>query len=162
VAHQTGVNAMRPVFYETYQELFDAYIFEAMTRGTRGVVEPLRFDRDSARRVLSVRDAVEQGIGRAQVARRLRPDARYFLLVNFDEMVARPLTRAPVQSRDIATDPELVEFIADDVQTILQAAQKQVTPPADQLTAEIGGGQVVKALGQVYDQLKTVKLDVWG
>ena len=161
---------MRREFYDAYQRLYDFYDI-ARPFGSEIEIPRSEFRRESGFRRLAVQNAVERGIAKSPAVGRLRPDALFFLLVNFDQMVARPLALVREGGRDIATDAELAGLVENDVQTILREAA--VIPSASASgaeadrgvparTDEITGGHVVAALATVYGRLETVVLNVWG
>jgi hypothetical protein len=153
---------MGPGFSDAYSALYDEYTIEE-SRPSSDQVRVSRTHNDQ-RRVLAVRDAVERGIARFN-AKPLRADARYLLLLNFDQMVARPLAAVSDSTlrRDIVTDQGLAGMVEDDVVKILERAQAVLPPPGVySVDDEITGSQILAAVAASYEQLKTITLNVWG
>ena len=154
--------AMRPEFYEIYRDLYEEY-----PDGADRSADPSR-----DRRERTIRMAVERGIAKAEATSapgaRIRPDARHFLLVNFSEMVARPVARARRGGDlDVPNDRQLADLVEEDVATIVRAAEGDArvalgARPPRAGEVEVEGGDVVRALARVYGELRTVTLNVWG
>ena len=140
---------MRPEYYETYRELMDLYrITQTEAELIRG---PKRRRYPSVRALRIVDEALEEAIGELQLTRRLRPDARHFLLVNLHQMVALPL-EYPFGYRGEALEGELVR----DLRTILEEARTEARDD------EISGHDVINSLSRVWDKLSTTARNVWG
>lgn len=85
--------------------------------------------------------------------RRLRPDGRLFLLMNFVEMVAAPvLIRASMAGE--GQIPGLMEKVTADLTTILNASESE--------NGEISGHSVLEAITRSWQSLKLMELDIWG
>jgi hypothetical protein len=82
---------------------------------------------------------------------RLRPDAELFLLLNFREMIARPLdARGSVEVRD-----ELRGGLEHDIWTVAEAAAEDAEEP------EVSGHQVVNALSKTWYRMITLRWGIW-
>jgi len=141
---------MRPEYYETYRELTELYrITQAEAEWIRG---PRRRRYPSVHALRIVDEAVEEAIGELQLTRRLRPDARHFLVVNLHQMVTLPL-EYPFGPPDAAPiDRDLV----GDLRTILEEAR---TESRDE---EISGHDVINSLSKVWNKLSSTARNVWG
>lgn len=109
--------------------------------------------RRNARRVVTAQ--VQQAIRGADAAleengRRLRPDARWFLLLVFSELMAQPV---------IAVRPDVPEEVlaqlAADVQTVALAAGERT------YEHEVSSHVIVDALSQRWDDLELTRARWW-
>lgn len=109
--------------------------------------------------------AVERGLDRSPFADRVRPDAKFALLVNFDELIARPhFIRLREEPGRIEDAPEgLLRLIEQDTVKILtNAAEVRDERSLIREREEVTGGDIFRAIGKIYDELKTTALDQWG
>jgi hypothetical protein len=82
---------------------------------------------------------------------RLRPDAQLFLLLNFRELIARPLdARGPTDVRG-----ELRGGLEHDIWTVADAAAEEAEEP------EVSGHQVVNALSSTWYRMVTLRWGIW-
>jgi hypothetical protein len=135
---------MESQFYTIYDELYERY-------RRRDGRPPVRGRRDYRSLSLITR-AIEVASADAGVTRRLRPDARYFLLTAIDQMIVAPLQHP--ESGHIAEEV-LIEDLTSDLQTILGRA-------ADSSRDEISGHDVVNALASSWEKLRTTGREIWG
>jgi hypothetical protein len=110
----------------------------------------LQWGKQRQRRAM-VQRAIAEGVERSEARERIRPDARLALLVNFDELVAKPLTLVRA-----APSETLAAAIQGDTQLIVQAAA-QVRP-----SGMITGGDIYRAVGLVYERMRSASFDLWG
>jgi len=82
---------------------------------------------------------------------RVRSDARLFLLLNFDQMVFRPLTAA----RNLNN---ISGSISEDVTNILETAR---IATKEKRESEISGHEVLNACSRLWGSLKTLAKDSW-
>jgi hypothetical protein len=96
---------------------------------------------------------------------RLREDARWFLLVNFYELIFRPLS-----GRMSAAERErLLEAVRKDVHTIVRAAvdrrAKESTTAeieGQSRDAELSAHDIIAAIDSRWGNLQTAAQDLWG
>jgi hypothetical protein len=79
---------------------------------------------------------------------RLREDAKYFLLLNFAEMIVRPLG-ARFEPKRLKHDLE------HDLKILLDSAAEKANP-------EISGHAIINALSKNWAELDVMRLDFWG
>jgi hypothetical protein len=86
----------------------------------------------------------------------LRSDALYFILINFDMMVYRPL-------KIVIEEPMLIQHIYEDIGTILRASlfDKIKRDNSASKEIEISGHDVVNAGVKNWQKLKTLYNDSW-
>lgn len=135
------------------------------------IFEDLYRDRFDARRTgwpdatgEVLRALIDRAIDDANLVGRVRPDARYFLLVNFTEMVLRPLAAGG----DIASGDLQIFEARDDLKRILNWAREESTRRQFDATydqpapVEISARDVISAIARNWDQIAVNKLDAWG
>ena len=139
---------MRDEFYGVFRELEDAYLSPITKRAL-----PAGLRRPANIRLLrAVRNSVSEAEQASDV--QLRPDARYFLIVNLHQMVALPLSHPKVKRVD---SHMLQEHLTADVQTILDNVNREGLPQQ-----EISGHAIVDSLSSVWSKLRTTRFEVWG
>lgn len=104
---------------------------------------------------LVVRDAIERAVGRLDYGQRIRWDGRYFLLINFTQMIAEPLVLDPEKRADFEG---LAADIEADTEAILREAE---STSRGTNRAAITGGEVLRAVASNYDALKINRFRVW-
>jgi hypothetical protein len=85
---------------------------------------------------------------------RVRPDAEFFLLLNFYEFVVSPATAV----EDADAQQLIGELVPTDVRQIVESAAQRV---ADHGGAELSGHDVVQALADNWDRLAFVEFLRW-
>lgn len=97
----------------------------------------------------------------------LRPDAKYFLLVNYHLLIIRPLIMGPQmrrrlnepRERNLFSPNELRETINSDINLILNKANDSIK---DDTKEEITGHTIVDTISNNWGNLKSTKFNVWG
>lgn len=100
---------------------------------------------------------IEDAERRTKAPHRLRPDARLFLVVNFHQMVSRPL-----QLGNVLPDEQLLQLIHHDLRIVVEDAANEddadaVTPSRDGISA----AAVVRAIARRWKELKLNGIGVW-
>jgi hypothetical protein len=173
---------MKPEFYRVYDELYRNYLFDNTKHldsiynyfgSGRHVGElPPELTREMIYETQrAIDNAVERRDGYA-----VRPDAKYFLLVNFYEMVLRPIA-AELRTRGLIGErfdrDRMREDLKHDVELILEAAEEHARyrsetddgPPeafAREGVREISGHSVIDAIGGVWNKIKYNEYLYWG
>jgi hypothetical protein len=144
---------MKPEFYEAYRDLADLYRI-AQRYPYSSLRYPFRLLTRS-RDIKIVNDALENAIRDTGVERKLRPDARLFLLVNVHNMVVLPLSFAGEMPPQRVT----IEMLSEDLRLILKDASAR----AEQLQEEeISGHMVLNVLSEVWGKLRITEWQLWG
>jgi hypothetical protein len=139
---------MHPEYYDVYRDLLDTYRVAArrfVLPAAPGFIHPRV-------QVETVIEAVDAAASELALADRLRPDARYFLVINLYQMIALPFEHpdAPTRPHDI------VRELRADAKAILGEAR------GDAGTGEVTGHDVASAVPKVWQQLRTAKWELWG
>jgi hypothetical protein len=101
--------------------------------------------------------------------RRLRIDAVHFLALNFEGMVIEPMSARMSGANDetdtTLLDPEIRSAIVNDLDLILSPLPDRGKDRGDPLDPDRGGssaGRVLRAAGEVYDDLRISSWRLWG
>ncbi|RZA01240.1 MAG: hypothetical protein EOP47_11400 [Sphingobacteriaceae bacterium] len=134
-------------YSRAYENLYADYVYDE-----RRMIYPyFRYEYDLIRTIMRAIDQNSKGLIN------FRPDAAYFLLVNFHQMIVRPLLEVRTYTKFIGNESELNQLINDDIKTIIQTAVNKATPDN-----EITGHAVMEAINNLWRQLRTTKLEIWG
>jgi hypothetical protein len=91
-----------------------------------------------------IADAIDQAIADLHLRRRIRLDARHFLLLNFDQMVVLPLEQSQTEVED------LPGIVSQDLHTILAQAAEDYQV--------ISSHAVLDAAAEVYESAGVAEL----
>lgn len=127
--------------YEDFQE----------SRLLRPYFELPPFARPGLHRVIA--EAIDEACEREGVD--VRPDARYFLAINFYHMIAVPVSIRGGEGGAIPP-PEVIDLIRTDCREIVRAAREQYGHE------EISGRAMLQTCARVYERLKVAAQNVWG
>lgn len=143
---------MKKEYHQIYEDLYEEYHIlqaEFERSGYFPILPPRRWERSRLIRV--VVDACEHAMSRTESRDYMRPDAKHLLLINLHQMVASPIA----MSRDMPRE-ELGFLLKHDAEKIINAARYRSN---DQ---EISGHSVISAISEIWDELKSTKLQIWG
>ena len=136
---------MNPEYHEIYKEMLEEYQFGP--RGFRGLNS--RADVQSLR---LIEKAVQEACDKTKVV--LRPDAKFFLITNFHQMVALPVTIAlGRQVRDTFS-----QMIREDIALIISnATESNEMSSADAKKEDegISSGAILRTTAKLWDKLQT-------
>lgn len=135
---------MRPEYYDIYEELFDEYVYDQDRRR-----RPYPYDEYYLIRV--IRRAIERTERENNREIPIRPDAKYFLMVNFHHLIVKPLYEA-IPYRQL---PNLEDDIQSDIYTIILEASRE-------RDEEISGHQIMRTIDRVWKNLRTTRFELWG
>ena len=138
---------MKEEFYKAYSDLATFYL---PRRDPFWIPSLL-----SRRAVWLVNDALEEAVKEMNLDDQLRPDARFFLLINLHQMVLLPLSYA----KQLPAPELMAEIIRHDVRTVLEIARSRLKQ-ADR--HEISGHMIVDALSEVWQKLRVTEFELWG
>ena len=137
---------MREEFYKAYQDLYSEYVYEQNFRRRR----PYPFYEDEYYIIKQIRISIDK----ADKENTLRPDAKYFLLVNFHHLIVRPLfERRPHRE---GFYPEIEQDIDADISTIVSETKQN----SEQ--GEISGHKIMDTINKLWKNLRTTRLELWG
>lgn len=138
---------MRTEFYEIYEMLYSEYVYENDFRRYRRR-PPYPYDERYIIKKIRV------SIDKADNEDSLRPDAKYFLLVNFHHLIVRPIIEQRTGNLDFYPD---IEYEIDaDISTIVSETIKVAE------RGEISGHQIMDTINKLWQNLKTTRLELWG
>jgi hypothetical protein len=138
---------MKKEFYETYEVLYNEFIFE-------GYLKPERKTPDEYYILRIIRKTINE----IATEKHLRSDAKYFLIVNFHFLVVKPLCKQKPRGRYLLEElyPSLEEDIKNDIILIIKSADEE---SKDQ---EISGHQIMQSIDKLWKKLKTTSFEIWG
>lgn len=138
---------MNKEYHNTYKSLYANYVNEINQRKGRYT--------DEEGRILF---KIIESINNADKENQLRPDAKYFLAVNFHHLIIKPLIiKKAVYSYMINwIPPKLIEDINNDIGTIISQSRK------NNINKEISGHQIMRSIDILWKDLNVTKLGVWG
>lgn len=139
---------MKKEYSEMYENLYADYIYEIEYRRRRPYPNDEYY----------ILKTIRKSIDRADKESRLRPDAKYFLIVNFHHLIIRPLLEQRL-NRAYQLDenfPTLEDDILSDISTIVNESMKE----SEQI--EISGHHIMSTIDRIWKNLKTTKLEIWG
>jgi hypothetical protein len=166
---------MRPEFYEVYENLYREFLYAHLHQWGPPTDEYLKpaTVRDLIYETQRAIDNAAEKMGNDRV----RPDARYFLLVNFYEMVLRPIAlvgRKDDEVQQQLSRESLRENLKHDVDLILETAEEYAREPVEQPRTywqapaeherirEITGHSVLDAIHSAWDKIKFNEYLYWG
>ncbi|MEO0075615.1 MAG: hypothetical protein ABIK31_05860 [candidate division WOR-3 bacterium] len=137
---------MREEFYKAYQDLYSEYVYEQNFRRRR----PYLLYEDEYYIIRQIRISIDK----ADKENTLRPDAKYFLLVNFHHLIVRPLfEQRPYREKFY---PEIEQDIDADISTIVSETKQN----SEQ--GEISGHKIMDTINKLWKNLRTTRLELWG
>ena len=137
---------MREEFYKAYEELYSEYVYEQNFRHRR----PFPLYEEEYYIIKKIRIAIDS----ADEEKTLRPDAKYFLLVNFHHLIVRPLfERRPYREKFY---PKIENDIDADIETIVSETKQE----SEQ--GEISGHKIMDTINRLWKDLRTTRLELWG
>ena len=140
---------MKSKYYEIYEILYNEYVYEQDFIRRRRPFHPDEY---------YIVKTIKKSIERANKERKLRPDAKYFLIVNFHHLIVRPLIEERPRRFRLQEDKmfDLNDSIQDDIHTIVSQTEM------DKNENEISGHQIMRTIDRLWKKLKTTKLEIWG
>lgn len=146
---------MRQEFNQIYDNLFADYLYDSDIRRRR----PLRYNEFDLARI------IRRAIDRADSRGLLRPDAKYFLLVNFHHLIVRPMIESNTYRGSVEPERNLISLeqaIESDIQTIVTTSIENRGPELDANENQISGHEIMTTIDRIWKQLKTTAFDIWG
>lgn len=142
---------MENAYYDIYSKLYKDYEEEIFFHLRR---PPFREDQ-----YLRI---IKRTIEEVDTGNRLRPDAKYFLIVNFHHLIVLPVLERRYSQYGRSYEPRYIpdrkfsEDIREDIQTIISNTETQLGEQ------DISGHQIMRTIDRLWRELKTTKLEIWG
>ncbi len=141
---------MEKKYHEIYDRLYQDYVYEQDFMRKRRPIHPDEY---------YITKSIKKSIDKSNENAKLRPDSKYFLVVNFHHLIIRPLIDGkPYRSRSkekILFDIE--DSIHSDINTIINHAVE-----SSEGNNEISGHVIMRCIDQLWPKLKTTKFEIWG
>ena len=155
---------MNDNYYRIYDQLYDTYPdeFLALRLGTfRGSFFANQFYeelREFIREQEYYVGIIRQTIMVYEMDNRffLRPDAKMFLVTNFNQMIIKPIIIAKNENSLNLKQYSISEIIEKDVKTILRHTFEI------KRDKEASGHDIMRAIDQLWGKLESTKLEIWG
>jgi len=144
---------MKDNFNEIYDVLYADYIYEE-ARDRSFYPERTEYN------ILRI---IRRAIDRSNNNYILRSDAKYFLLVNFHHLVAKPLIEN-IFWRDAEAGisiNNLETAIQSDIQLIIETSIKNATL-TENIENSISGHMIIATVDSLWKDLSTMKFEIWG
>lgn len=141
---------MKEEIKEIYRDLYEEF--------GPGLFFGYKYYAGRLRPVRRIKEIIDKEIDRLDLFDCVRPDAKYFLLINMFEMVARPVKHPKYPN--YIEDTSLMEYIASDVHAILSEISHD--PRRFQMSKEISGHDILNKIAKLWDSLKVNQLEIWG
>lgn len=150
-------------FYDVYEDMYEDFsalratdpkllspILNVLTpQQTRSMISQAKSAIENAERDLSVQ---------------LRPDAKYFLLLNFTEMILLPISgvRERPHTTPLISSEQMQQHLKADIALIVSEAKlKSQLPTWDTKSAEITGHNVIDAVSAAWNRMKFNEYFYW-
>jgi hypothetical protein len=158
---------MEPTYEHIFDDLYNVWSDQDYPNRPR-IAELASFKSNEP--VNTVRRTIEDAQQALEVSEglRLRSDARYFLLMNLSEMVARPIQMRTGEPPFEGPSAELDSVLRGDLDLLLSDAARRHIERQRSLGAgrrpdrEISGHSVVEALAANWTRLKLNSYRIWG
>lgn len=137
---------MKEEFYKAYQDLYSEYLYEQNFRRRR----TYSLYQDEYYIIKQIRISIDK----ADKGDILRPDAKYFLLVNFHLLIVRPLFEQRPNREKLYQ--EIIQDIESDISTIISETIQNFEQ------GEISGHKIMDTINNLWRNLKTTRLELWG
>lgn len=136
---------MKNEYYEVYEKLFKEFCSEGF---------PNKRDCDEYYLVRIIRKSINE----SKPEKPLRPDAKYFLIVNFYFLIVKPINKNKPKAIELIEDffYTLEDDIKSDIATIISVACQETKDE------EISGHQIMRTIDKLWKELKTSRLEIWG
>jgi len=144
---------MKREFSNIYDNLYVDYVFN-YNQSRR-----YYYEREEINFIRIIRGSIE----RSDRKQDLRSDAKYFLLVNFHQLVVLPVVEHnfyPIRDKEI-NSINLEEAIISDIDLIINESINS-KKENDNQEEQVSGHQIMNTINEIWRNLKTTRIDIWG
>lgn len=134
---------MNPQFYGIYERLFESFGQELSESEQQQLAQVAR-------------QIIDEAIDELNLHKRVRPDARHFLLVNFHQFILMPAYLSG-STLGISEDG-ILDSLRSDARTILRNSEELSRQKENQ---EISGHIVLDSISSSWDGLKSTFYEFW-
>lgn len=146
---------MTPDYHKVYEVLYAEYPYE--------IVKDYRYRRFAPVNEFYLVRTVRRFIDKADKNDQLRADAKYFLLINFHQMIIKPLLEGRFLSSNGSYDAsKLEDDIQSDIELIVSSSTSSLESRLEPTGERTSGHAVIHSIDSLWRQLKTTRLDLWG
>ncbi|MFX0137504.1 MAG: hypothetical protein ACFFDN_27955 [Candidatus Hodarchaeota archaeon] len=141
---------MKKEFYDIFKDLYEEFGYLALPRYPK-------YYKYRIRPIREIKEKIDDAIRKLYLINQLRPDAKYFLLTNFYQLVVLPNFHpfSPKFNEDI--ESKLMDYIFEDLLLVLTSA-KHIVGQEKEITSHA----IFKSIVELWNKLKVNKLEIWG
>lgn len=155
---------MKKKFYRTYDQLFDIYPEDSLAyriefidnKLTKEAIRELReFKYQQENYVTMMRKTIT--LYEIEKEIQFRPDAKLFLVINFNEMIVKPLIFRQLENEKETSPKDLFITIQLDLIRVMNHAVE-----FKQNDEDISGHRIMKSIDELWGKLDSTKYELWG
>lgn len=156
---------MKEKFNKTYDSLYDMYPDGYFVhRSSRFDKDHLGFVKISSElrefyiRQEAIIELLRREILNFEIQRKFpfRPDAKYFLITNFNNMIVKPILYQILENDKEISEETLREYVTSDIKTIMY---NSLEIRKEKL---VSGHDILKSIDSLWSQLQSTKMELWG
>jgi len=154
---------MKEKFSRTYDELYDiypdGYFLHRLARFDNVLLSNISSElREFYSKLEPMVEIIRVEIQRFEVKNRwpFRPDAKYFIVTSFNNMIIKPIIYQIIQNDNEVSENQLKEFIQADVNSIMNLSFEIKKED------KISGHDILKSIDSLWPKLQSTKMELWG
>lgn len=148
---------MKNEFRDIYSDLFSDY-FNEFNNSNRLFFRDLENDL-----LIQTRRAIDKFIHSKSETSRVRPDAMYFLALNFHHMIIKPILEYYKYRHSplIGNISRLSKEVESDINQILSASMKKLDDQGEEVRTEVSAHLIMKVIDDMWKDLKLTRFEIW-
>lgn len=156
---------MKEKFNKTYDLLYDmypdGYFFHRFSRFDKDFLGFARMSselREFYIRQEAIVELLRREILDFEIQRKypFRPDAKYFLITNFNNMIIKPILYQILENENEISENLLREYVTEDIKTIMY---NSLEIRKEEL---ISGHDILKSIDTLWPKLLSTQMELWG
>lgn len=156
---------MKEKFNQTYDLLYDMYPdgyfvhrFSRFDKNFLGFANMSSELREFYIRQEAIIELLRREILNFEIQRKFpfRPDAKYFLITNFNNMIIKPILYQILENDKEISEDILREYVTSDIKTIMNNSFEI------RKEERISGHDILKSIDSLWPQLQSTKMELWG
>jgi len=152
---------MKDKFNRAYDELYDMYpdaYFLARFSDHRFLGRISGEYREFFVRIEPLVEIIRSEIQQFEFKNRFpfRPDAKYFLITNFNNMIIKPIMYQIISNDQEVTENQLREYLKGDINLIMKISFE------NKKETLVSGHDVLKSIDTLWPELQSTKIELWG
>ena len=148
---------MKEKFRNIYSDLFSDY-YNEFNNSNRLFFRDLEYDL-----LIQTRRAIDKFEHSKPETLRIRPDAKYFLALNFHHMIIKPILEdykfrhAPL----IGNMSRLSREVENDINQILNTSIEKLDIEGEEKRTEVSAHLIMKVIDSMWEELKLTRFEIW-